>query len=713
MDAITAFTYNIYGVFGIDRWAGVLAFFGFRPEQASFRVYKRADLSGAESVLLGLDATFHMPAVTSSQTLAQEPAANQGGAANFVVKPSGADDVGAVEVTVARYLVVQDAVGLTYRMVELVGSASGVTLAFYAFDGAVPASGTSLSVVEATDAQPFESADEAAFAVIAAQGLTGTAIGETLTGNENAETIEGLAGNDLLLGLGGNDTLDGGLGDDSLDGGSGIDTLSFASLSGSGDLIPGFGVFVDLAAQGVPQTTGAGTDTFVNFENLAGSDFADLLQGDDAANVIEGLGGSDLLQGAGGDDTLFGGAGFDVVEGGPGSDVLYGGTDDGPVEADLLSFTGATGPLVLRFGNSLNSFLPGSSAEVLEDTVGSDFEGVIGADQFSNTFDGSQLSVLTFFLGGRQGDTLIGGTATDQLIGLGGNDVIYGGDGVDGLIGEGGDDDLFGGRGGDIFFVDGNDGHDTVHDLDVGPGGDLLFFTGSLVTDIRDLTFILVDADAGGAVNDTRITYSVGGVDSSVTFLNVDPETARRAIVLSVDEPAPQAVDQTLTGLEDNTLSMALDVNDPDDDPLTFTITDAPTNGTVSISATGIFTYTPDLDFSGSDSFAYEASDGLRTGSATVRLTILPVSDEIPLITETADLVSFALGLGAGETEVVLRQITLSDGQGGTVLRDVPVTLTGVNDAPEIQDAGSLFEASLVEDESVPFLTADGTILFT
>jgi VCBS repeat-containing protein len=50
---------------------------------------------------------------------------------------------------------------------------------------------------------------------------------------------------------------------------------------------------------------------------------------------------------------------------------------------------------------------------------------------------------------------------------------------------------------------------------------------------------------------------------------------------------------------------------DPDDgDLLTAIPVDNPTNGTLALNDDGSFTYTPNTDFSGTDSFTYVANDG-------------------------------------------------------------------------------------------------------
>lgn len=240
---------------------------------------------------------------------------------------------------------------------------------------------------------------------------------DILQGGADAETLAAGAGNDLI---------DGGLGNDDLNGGDGIDTLSYASQAAEGS-IPGFGVFVDLSQQGSAQTTGAGTDTVSNFENLLGTNFNDILVGDGEANLIVAGAGRDLIAGGAGNDTLRGGAGIDVVEGGPGADSLFGGTGDEAIELDVISYTRASAALVFTFGAGVTDFEAGTSAFVLEDTFGGDFEGVLGVLDFANTFNGSALADNSLLVGGNQGDTFFGGAGQDQLIGLQGEDVIYGG----------------------------------------------------------------------------------------------------------------------------------------------------------------------------------------------------------------------------------------------------------------------------------------------
>ena len=61
---------------------------------------------------------------------------------------------------------------------------------------------------------------------------------------------------------------------------------------------------------------------------------------------------------------------------------------------------------------------------------------------------------------------------------------------------------------------------------------------------------------------------------------------------------------------------------------LTATLGASPANGTVTLAADGSFTYTPNANFNGTDSFTYTASDGTAVSNvATVTITVTGVND--------------------------------------------------------------------------------------
>ena len=160
---------------------------------------------------------------------------------------------------------------------------------------------------------------------ISIEDLVGTGANDSLRGDDGNNLIGGLGGNDQitgrggddkLLGAGGNDVLFGGAGADVLNGAAGIDTAAYNDGT--------VAVRADLQNASVNTGTAAG-DTYVNVENLRGTNANDDLRGDGGANQLDGLSGDDLLIGRDGDDKLRGASGDDTLLGGNGNDTLIGG----------------------------------------------------------------------------------------------------------------------------------------------------------------------------------------------------------------------------------------------------------------------------------------------------------------------------------------------------------------------------------------------------
>jgi subtilase family serine protease len=87
----------------------------------------------------------------------------------------------------------------------------------------------------------------------------------------------------------------------------------------------------------------------------------------------------------------------------------------------------------------------------------------------------------------------------------------------------------------------------------------------------------------------------------------------------------PHAQNGSITTNENQAKSGTLAASDPDGDSLTFSIVGQPSHGSVQITNTssGDFTYTPDSDYSGSDSFTFKANDGeADSNTATESVTV-------------------------------------------------------------------------------------------
>src|SRR5205814_6611864 len=67
---------------------------------------------------------------------------------------------------------------------------------------------------------------------------------------------------------------------------------------------------------------------------------------------------------------------------------------------------------------------------------------------------------------------------------------------------------------------------------------------------------------------------------------------------------------------------------DADGDPISATLVAGPANGALTLNADGSFSYAPNANFNGSDSFTYQASDGtVTTDPTTVTIGVCAAND--------------------------------------------------------------------------------------
>ncbi|MFC2077396.1 Ig-like domain-containing protein, partial [Candidatus Bipolaricaulota bacterium] len=164
------------------------------------------------------------------------------------------------------------------------------------------------------------------------------------------------------------------------------------------------------------------------------------------------------------------------------------------------------------------------------------------------------------------------------------------------------------------------------------PDGDILTY--SILTGPSNGTISGFDPATGGLVYTPDENYH--GPDS-FTFEACDPSGACDTGVVTitvepVDDP-PVADPQDLTTPEDTPLPITVTGSDADvGDPITYGVVSGPSNGTITgfDSATGDLLYTPDADFTGTDSFVFETCDPHTwhgCAQATVTITVTPVND--------------------------------------------------------------------------------------
>jgi Ca2+-binding RTX toxin-like protein len=312
-----------------------------------------------------------------------------------------------------------------------------------------------------TDTVSYATANGSVTVTINGSGTAGDANGDLLSGIEN---LIGSAYDDILTGDSAANTIDGGLGNDILDAGGGVDTISYAAATGA--------VTVNLSLGGVNASGAMGSDTLINFENIIGSAYADVLTGNGSANLLEGGLGNDTLVGGAGSDTAtyaHSSAAVSVslasgmASGGDGNDTLSGIENlIGSAYDDTL--IGDAGVNILDGGGGNDMLIGGAGADQLVGGAGSDTvsyasaSSAVTASLLSSSgslgdANGDTFSGIENLIGSAYNDSLTGDANANTLVGGGGNDTLSGGDGNDILDVSVGRDTAYGGNGTDTFLV--------------------------------------------------------------------------------------------------------------------------------------------------------------------------------------------------------------------------------------------------------------------
>jgi len=119
-------------------------------------------------------------------------------------------------------------------------------------------------------------------------------------------------------------------------------------------------------------------------------------------------------------------------------------------------------------------------------------------------------------------------------------------------------------------------------------------------------SFVVTVTDAAGAMGAVTINVTVNAVN---------------------DAPVPSA--PSITTNEDTPAISQVAHNDPDlPDTHTYAVTTVSINGTASVDAAGLATYTPNANFNGTDSFTVAVTDAAgATGNVTINVTVNAVND--------------------------------------------------------------------------------------
>ena len=338
-------------------------------------------------------------------------------------------------------------------------------------------------------------------------------------------------------------------------------------------------VFTDTAIPGphldtVSADLGAGTFVFDGQSNILSS-FLNLTVAGDVTSTLIGSDGANGLTSGAGDDMLTGGKGNDALDGGAGTDTAI--------------YQGLHTQYTLAFSHTGD--LAGT---VTDNNAGRDGADTLKNIEFVRFSDGTYDVVNDVFLSNNHAPVAVDDTfATNEDTALN-------------------------------VPAAGVLGNDTDAEND-------------------PLTSAVVTGPAHGSLtlnNDGSFAYTpdanYNGTDSFTYKANdgtSDSNIATVNLTINPVNDAPVAVDDSFTTDEDTALTITApgvlgNDTDVENNPLTSTVVTGPAHGTLTLNSDGSFTYTPNADFNGADSFTYKANDGTDDSNpATVNLTINPVND--------------------------------------------------------------------------------------
>jgi len=216
----------------------------------------------------------------------------------------------------------------------------------------------------------------------------------------------------------------------------------------------------------------------------------------------------------------------------------------------------------------------------------------------------------------------------------------------------------------------------------------------------------------------------------------------------------------TISAAEDTSFGGTFSAQDPDGDSLTFSLLDSPSNGTLSLSPNGDWSYTPNPNYNGPDSFQIAVSDS-RGGvtNLTLNLNLTPVNDAPVAEADSAAAVEGGAAIGGqilasdvdqpvgtaltfsttspvpgltfnadgswsfdpsdaaydslavGQQLVLEIPVSVTDDQGATGTTSLSITLTGSNDAPvAVASTASSGENAALNASVAPASDIDGSI---
>lgn len=192
-------------------------------------------------------------------------------------------------------------------------------------------------------------------------------------------------------------------------------------------------------------------------------------------------------------------------------------------------------------------------------------------------------------------------------------------------------------------------------------------------------------SDGRGGLTSGRLQFTVNGIN---------------------DAPVG-APDHAFTA-EDTALTVGVLANDRDAEgtPLVLTAVADAAHGTVSFTAAGSLTYTPDADFNGVEVLTYTLSDGVNSSTGTLTVTVQPVNDTPVAVSDTAS---------TNEDTAVIVDVLANDSDVEATPLQIIGFGQGANGSVELQNGQLVYapDANFHGIDSFTYEVSDGALTST
>ena len=222
-------------------------------------------------------------------------------------------------------------------------------------------------------------------------------------------------------------------------------------------------------------------------------------------------------------------------------------------------------------------------------------------------------------------------------------------------------------------------------------------------------TLLVPDGFSGEIVLEYLVTDGVSEPVVAKAIVSVTPPVGNTAPVADADGPYAAPEDGTLT--VSAAIGVLLGDADLEGGLLVAELVASTTNGALILNADGSFSYSPDENFNGADSFVYRAVDqgGLRSEPVTVLINVTPINDaptapSTNSVTTLEDSVSAAISIGAVDVDDAAISYGLKSGAGpakGTVSFDQDAGTFIYTPGPNVQGIDEF--TIVIEDDQGAF----------